>query len=83
MDEFVVYILYSKKFDKSYIGFTSDLISRFHSHNQFSNKGYTVKFRPWKVAHVEFFHFKKDAIAREKILKSGVGREWIGKSIKF
>ncbi|RKN00525.1 GIY-YIG nuclease family protein, partial [Aquimarina sp. BL5] len=34
MKEFVVYILYSEKYDKSYTGYTSDLISRFRSHNQ-------------------------------------------------
>ncbi|MFV8393908.1 GIY-YIG nuclease family protein [Flavobacterium sp. LB2P6] len=33
MDEFVVYILYSEKFEKNYTGFTSNLIERFKSHN--------------------------------------------------
>ncbi|MBD8016900.1 GIY-YIG nuclease family protein, partial [Kaistella pullorum] len=36
MDEFVVYILYSRKYGRTYVGFTRDLISRFHSHNEFS-----------------------------------------------
>lgn len=41
--------------DIIYIGYTSDLIDRFHSHNQFATKGYTVKFRPWQVIYIEFF----------------------------
>jgi putative endonuclease len=33
MEEFVVYILYSEKFNKNYTGYTSNLIERFKSHN--------------------------------------------------
>ena len=32
IDEFVVYILYSEKFNKNYTGFTSNLIERFKFH---------------------------------------------------
>jgi putative endonuclease len=77
MDEFVVYILYSKDYNKTYVGFTSNLIERFKSHNYLSKKGYTIKFRPWKVIHVEFFTTKSEALVREKILKSGKGRDFI------
>ncbi len=77
MDEFVVYILYSQKFNKNYTGFTSNLIERFKSHNLLETKGYTLKFRPWEVIYVEFFYSKSDAMKREKYLKSGVGREFI------
>ena len=55
---FVVYVLYSRKFDKIYIGYTSDLISRFQSHNHLG-KGWTKKFRPWTVEYLEFFDSKK------------------------
>jgi putative endonuclease len=81
MDEFVVYILYSEKFNKNYTGFTSNLISRFNSHNNLETKGFTLKFRPWKVIHVEFFDSKSEAMKREKYLKTGVGREFIQKLI--
>ncbi|MBA0884638.1 GIY-YIG nuclease family protein [Flavobacterium undicola] len=77
MEEFVVYILYSEKFNKNYTGFTSNLIERFKSHNHLSNKGYTLKFRPWIVIHVEFFDSKTEAMNREKHLKTGIGREFI------
>ena len=75
--EFVVYILKSSRFNKIYIGFTSNLIQRFYAHNYRSNKGYTKHYRPWKVIHVEFFKDKREAIQREKFLKSGNGRKWI------
>ncbi|MES2240179.1 MAG: GIY-YIG nuclease family protein [Bacteroidota bacterium] len=77
MEEFVVYILYSEKFNKNYTGFTSNLIERFKSHNFIGTKGYTLKFRPWEVIYVEFFPSKAEAIKREKYLKTGIGRTFI------
>ncbi|WP_027420951.1 GIY-YIG nuclease family protein [Crocinitomix catalasitica] len=74
--EFVVYILYSQKADKIYIGFTSDLISRIYSHNNLQ-KGHTQKYRPWSVVYVEFYNTKIEAMHREKNLKGGQGRAWI------
>jgi putative endonuclease len=74
---FVTYVLYSIEFDKIYIGYTEDLIDRFHSHNQFSTKGFTLKFRPWLVAYTEFFASKQEAMKREKELKSSRGRNFI------
>jgi putative endonuclease len=78
---FTVYILYSEKYDKTYVGFTSDLEARFNSHNELATKGWTVKFRPWKIIHCEHFENKSDALKREKWFKSGIGREFI-KSLK-
>jgi len=71
---FVVYVLHSQKFDKIYIGYTSDLIDRFKSHNTLSTKGFTANFRPWKVIYVEFIDNKSMALVREKQLKSARGR---------
>ena len=81
MNEFVVYVLYSQSSGKTYTGMTSDLITRFYFHNSKSTKGYTIRYRPWIVIHVEFFVTKKEALTREKELKSGIGREWIKKNI--
>ena len=80
--DFVVYILYSFDSDKIYIGFTSDLISRFNSHNSYSKKGHTTRFRPWKVIYCEYYLTKSDALKREKFLKSGIGRKWIWEQIR-
>jgi len=79
---FTVYVLYSKKFNKIYIGYTSNLKQRLLSHNKLGKKGYTIKYRPWIVAFTETFENKSDAMAREKALKGGKGREFIWKEIK-
>ena len=74
---FTVYVLFSEDFDKIYIGYTADLEQRFLSHNKISKKGWTVNFRPWKIIHTETFQTKKEALIREKQLKSSRGRHWI------
>jgi putative endonuclease len=79
--EYCVYILYSESKNAIYIGFTSDLISRFRSHNVIGMKGWTRRFRPWKVIFCEFYHDKSLAAIREAALKGGKGREWIRRKI--
>ena len=78
---FIVYILYSEKFDKIYIGFTSDLEKRILSHNHLATKGWTIKFRPWSVVHTEKFDTKAAVMNREKELKSARGRKFIRENI--
>ena len=77
MEEFVVYILYSKSYGKTYVGFTSNLIERMKSHNVLRTKGYTIKYRPWMVIDVQFFSSKQEAMQMEKFYKTGKGRELI------
>ncbi|MFC0263281.1 GIY-YIG nuclease family protein [Fontibacter flavus] len=74
---YCVYVLYSFSANRLYTGMTTDLITRFNFHNSKSTKGFTLRFRPWYCIHTEFFDSKKDALLREKELKSGKGREWI------
>ena len=74
---YTVYILFSSSHNKIYIGYTSNLLERFKSHNVLGKKGFTVKYRPWIVAYCEHFEDKAAAIQREKALKSGKGRKWI------
>ena len=82
MEEFVVYILFSKKYRKTYVGFTSNLIQRFKSHNFLATKGYTIRYRHWVVVDVHFFNSKKEAMQMEKFYKTGKGREIIKKIIE-
>jgi putative endonuclease len=79
---YTVYVLFSPTFQKIYIGYTSNLIERFKSHNQLSTKGWTRSFRPWLVIYNDFYETKNEALRREKNLKSGRGREWIWSRIK-
>ena len=74
---FTVYVLYSETFDKIYIGYTSNLEQRFLSHNELGKKGWTIKFRPWKILYTEEYETKSEALKREKELKSSRGRNWI------
>ncbi|NOU38162.1 MAG: GIY-YIG nuclease family protein [Ferruginibacter sp.] len=74
---YIVYALYSKKFDKIYIGYTSNLNERFKSHNELSKKGWTVSFRPWEIIFQEEHLEKTEALKREKQLKSCSGRDFI------
>jgi putative endonuclease len=73
MAEFVVYVLYSDSSDRLYIGYSSNSVERFKWHNDLSKKGFTTKYRPWKMIHVEFFSDKSTAMLREKQLKGGLG----------
>ena len=79
---FTVYILYSESFDKIYVGYTSNLEERLKSHNELSTKGWTIKFRPWRIIHTEIFETKAAAMKREQELKSARGRVWIRNLIK-
>ena len=77
---YTVYVLYSVSNDKLYIGYTSNLKNRLLSHNHLSKKGWTVKYRPWKLIYTEEFDSKKLAMQREKALKGGQGRAWVRKN---
>ena len=79
---YTVYILYSPSSNKIYIGYTSNLLERFRSHNLLSNKGWTIRFRPWIVIYCQYFDDKTEAMHRENELKSGQGRAWIHQKIK-
>ena len=79
---FTVYVLYSQKHKKIYIGYTSDLENRFLSHNELGTNGYTLKFRPWSILFIEEYKTKTEAIIREKQLKGGKGRAYIWNIIK-
>ena len=79
---FVVYALYSERFNKIYIGYTSNLVARLRSHNELGTRSYTVKYRPWKVIHTELFNSKSEALKREKKLKTAAGRQFIWSLVK-
>ncbi len=76
-----VYILYSKPFDRLYIGITDNLTERILSHNFLATKGYTIRYRPWILVYTEEYPDKLAALKREKELKGGKGREWIRNEI--
>ena len=77
-----VYVLHSEKYNKIYIGYSSDLENRLLSHNKLSTKGWTIKYRPWKLIYSEIYTDKLKAMERERQLKSAKGREFIWKIVR-
>lgn len=73
---YYVYILYSKKLNKRYIGSSNNLQRRLTEHNS-GNCKFTLSGIPWKLIYYEVFKFEKDARQEELFLKSGKGRERI------
>jgi putative endonuclease len=77
-----VYLLQSKKDGKWYIGSTMDLQKRILSHNSGKNKS-TKHSMPWGIIYCEVSLNQKDVRAREKYLKSGIGRKYLKNRLKF
>jgi len=80
---YYIYVLYSNEYNKSYVGFTSDLGKRIASHNHPLNKGFTSNFKPWRLIYSESYHSKKAAMIREKQLKTAQGRNFIKQYIQI
>jgi len=71
-----VYILKSIAFsDEYYVGVTSNMAARIAAHNRGLTPS-TVDHRPWRVLVVIEFDEESPAIAFERYLKSGSGREF-------
>lgn len=66
---------------KIYIGQTADLEKRLKRHNgqlPSNIESYTkINKGPWTVVHKEEFFTRKDALSREKFLKSHHGRDYL------
>jgi len=77
---YFTYVLYSKKYDKIYIGQTNNVERRLTEHNS-GNHRYTKRYLPWSVIHTEEFGTRAEAMKREKQLKSSKGREYIRKTL--
>ena len=79
---FYVYVLFNKEVAKTYIGQTNNLEVRLIEHSLKQGNHYTARFSgKWKLIYKEEFYSRKEAIIREKQLKSSRGREFIRKII--
>jgi putative endonuclease len=75
---YYVYIIYSEKLNKKYIGFSTNLNKRIKEYN-LGKSNFTSKGIPWKLIYYELFKSEKDARGEEIFLKSGKG----GEKVKF
>jgi putative endonuclease len=81
MKWFYIYVLYSLKDQMFYTGFTQDLEKRLQLHKK--GKVYSTKHRtPLILVYHEACLNKYDALAREKYLKSGMGKRYIKNRLK-
>ena len=69
-----VYALRSRRTGRLYVGSTQDVPERLRRHNAGHSKA-TKHGVPWVLVHEESFHTRAEAMAREKHLKTGRGRE--------
>jgi len=71
-----VYVLWSEKLQKRYVGSTDDVPGRLKQHNR-GKTPFTKAGIPWAFVHKEEFETLSLARKREAFLKSGAGRSWL------
>jgi len=71
--QYCVYVLYSRKDGKLYIGYSADLETRLKDHSAGRVES-TAPRRPLTLIHVEYYLSKNDAARREKYLKTTKGK---------
>ncbi len=75
-----VYILYSERIDKYYIGSSNDPEKRLHFHNP-GKLGWTKRSTPLKHVNKKEFLDKKTATEKERYIKKMKERQFIEKII--
>ena len=73
---FIVYILYSKRIDHYYVGYTNNIERRIKEHNRRKGK-YTDRGIPWIMVRTEIYTSKEEAELREKFIKKRKSRAYI------
>jgi putative endonuclease len=76
-----VYVLFSKKLNKRYIGSSQDVDRRLSEHSLGKSK-FTAGGIPWEIIYKESFPTNAEARKRESFLKSGVGRKFLDQILK-
>ena len=84
---FYIYILYSSKSDRYYVGHTHDVSSRLNDHNHGNRPGqkkkYTFKHRPWILkASIEISMNRSDALKVERFIKKQKSRTFLERLIE-
>ena len=76
-----VYILASQKAKKYYIGQSADALRRLEYHNTIE-KGYTIRYRPWKIVYNRECTTRQEAREIERKIKKWKSRIMIEKLIR-
>jgi putative endonuclease len=80
MNKFYMYIVYSLKLDKFYIGSTNNLERRLQDHNR-GKTAFAKQGMPWELKYYEEFKSKTEAYNRELEVKKRKDRNYIKKLI--
>jgi putative endonuclease len=78
---FFVYILYSQRIARFYVGYTNDINRRIAEHNRIKGK-YTDRGIPWQLAYTECFSSKEEAAKREAFIKAQKSKAYIENLIR-
>lgn len=73
---YFVYAIKSLKDGRIYVGLSLNPERRLLEHNKGETRS-TKGYRPWKLVFVEYCGNRENARQREKILKSGYGKEFL------
>jgi len=76
--KYFLYILKSKKYDKYYTGISQNPHRRLEYHNTLE-KGFTSRYRPWRIVFVKEFNSKHEAIMIERKIKNWKSKKMIEK----
>ena len=77
-----VYVLRGTRSGKWYIGCTNNLRKRLQEHQKGLSR-YTKGRGPFEIIYFEGCKNKLDGVAREKYLKTGMGRRYLKNRLKF
>jgi putative endonuclease len=73
---YFLYILQSQSKETFYIGSSDDPERRIEYHNA-ESKGYTKRYRPWKLVYSNGFKTKEEALRAERKVKSWKSKKMI------
>ena len=79
---YYVYVIENNHDLSWYIGFTVNFRERLQEHNSGKSPYTSRKEGNWKIIYAECYLSKKDALSREKFLKSGSGRRFLKHQLK-
>jgi putative endonuclease len=80
---YYVYILYSERTDRYYVGHTSDPERRLIEHNSTNENKFTTKYRPWEM--LLFFKVSEsrgEVMKMEKFIKKQKSRLFLNRLIE-
>lgn len=77
-----VYVIWSEKFCRKYVGMTENIENRLKEHNSGKTSS-TKAFISWEIIYKEEFITRVEAREREKYLKTAAGRKFLKEKLSL